>query len=192
MELTADLLSDIIHNQILNDENFNEALELVRKNSSGSIWLIGGFLYKNIAHALYGSPKSTKDFDFVIEKAKDNLALPEGWIRISNHFNGIKFVSSGSQIDFIPLADLYYIKANNLKPSIDNFLDGGGLNIHGLVYDLTEERVFGSIGLNALEQRTISAYNLPMLKHAARLYGRTPNQIIRTKADELNFQAVLL
>lgn len=186
MELKTERLAEIIES-IISDKDFHEAFDITRENSSGSIWLIGGFLYKNIANALYGSNKSTKDFDFIVEKEKNNLILPEGWKITKNHFDNPKFTNREKQIDFIPLDKIYYIKANNLTPSIDNFLEGGGLNIHCIAYDILKKELLGKAGIKALEERTISAYNLKMLEHARELYGKTPNEQIKKKAEELGF-----
>lgn len=189
MELPNEKLIEIINNSILPDKDFQEALDIARANSSGKIWLIGGFLYKNLAHSLYGSKKSTKDFDLIVEKANSRLVLPENWIAKENHFSSPKFISGGKQIDFIPLSNIYYIKTKSLVPCINNYLEAGGLNIHCLAYDILEKKVLGSIGIKALEQRIISVYNLEMLEHQARIYGKIPNEIIKTKAEELGFEA---
>ena len=164
----------------------------MKDNSFGKIWLVGGFLYKNIASSLYSSQKSTKDFDLVVEEAKSNLLLPEGWKITTNHFDGIKFVNGKKKIDFMPLANLYYIKNNHLSHCINNFLEGGGLNIHCLAYDILGEKVVGDVGIKALEDKVISAYNLEMLEYGARLYGKTSNEVIRQKAKELGFKAQLI
>lgn len=78
MKTLGKKLTEIVDGEIFSDLDFQEALEIGRKNSHGKIWLIGGFLYKNLAHSLYGSKKSTKDFDLVIEDPKSNLVLPRG------------------------------------------------------------------------------------------------------------------
>jgi len=192
MELSTQRLIEIINDSILLDKDFQESLDIVRKNSSGKIWLVGGFLYKNLAHSLYGSKKSTKDFDLIVEKSNDKLILPENWRIKKNHFDGIKFVNREKQIDFMPLDNIYYIKTNNLNPSINNFLEGGALNIHYLAYDILGEEILGDIGIKSLGQRVISVYNLEMLKYGARLYGKNPNGIIKAKAEELEFKAQLV
>ena len=192
MKLSHEKLIEIINNSILPDKDFQEALDIVRKNSSGKIWLIGGFLYKNLAHGLYGSKKSTKDFDLIIENANTELFLPENWTEKENHFSSPKFINGKKQIDFIPLSNLYYIKTKSLVSNINNFLEGGGLNIHCLAYDIFEKEILGDIGIKALEQKIISVYNLEMLEYGAKIYGRTPNEIIKTKAEDLGFDARLI
>jgi len=192
MKLLKEELTKIVDKSILSDEDFQEAFQIAKENSSGRIWLIGGFLYKNIAHALYDSKKSTKDFDLIVEKANEELMIPEGWRRTSNHFNGIKFVNGEKQIDFIPLNDIYYISHNNLVPCIDNFLEGGALNIYCISYDILGKEILGEVGIKGLEQKTVSAYNLRMLWYGAELYGKTPNEMIIKKAEELKFKAQLI
>jgi len=45
-ELFADIVSE--------NETFNVALHIVKENSlDGKIWLIGGFLYRNLVNSLY-------------------------------------------------------------------------------------------------------------------------------------------
>jgi hypothetical protein len=173
---------DIINDIILPDKNFQEALGIARNNSYGKIWLIGGFLYKSLVH------KPSKDFDIVVEEAKSSLIVPEGWERRINHFKGIKLVNGKKEIDFMPLADTYYIKTKNLIPSIDNFLEGAGLNIHCLAYDILDKKIIGDAGIRSLEDKTVSAYNREMLEYGASLYGKTPNEMIKQKAEELGFR----
>lgn len=192
MNLSREKLIDIIKNSILPDKDFQEALDIVRENSSGKIWLIGGFLYKNLAHSLYGSKKSTKDFDLIIENANTELVLPENWVEKENHFGSPKLINGEKQIDFIPLSNLYYIQTKNLVPCINNFLEGGGLNIHCLSYDIFGKEILGDIGIKSLEQKIISVYNLEMLEYGAKIYEKTPNEIIKTKAEELGFRAQLI
>ncbi len=192
MNLSNQRLIEIIDNLIIPDKDFQEALDIAKENSSGKIWLIGGFLYKNLAYSLYGSKKSTKDFDLIVENTNDKIILPENWIKRENNFFSPKFINGEKQIDFIPLSNIYYIKTKGLVPCINNFLKGGGLNIHCLAYDILNKEIFGDVGIKALEQKIISAYNLEMLQYGARKYGKTPNEMIKTKAEELGFNAQLI
>ncbi|MEK6913798.1 MAG: hypothetical protein AABW47_03975 [Nanoarchaeota archaeon] len=188
MKLSHEKLVEIVNDSILPNRDFQEALNIVRENSSGKIWLVGGFLYKNLAHYLYGSKKSTKDFDLIVENSNDKLTLPKDWAIRKNHFDGLKFVNEEKQIDFIPLARVCYCEG---YPSIDNFLKSGGLNIHCLAYDIFNNEILGEVGIKALEQKIIASYNLKVLEEGTRRYGRTPNDLIKTKAEELGFKAQL-
>lgn len=81
---------------------------------------------------------------------------------------------------------------NSLTPSIYNFLEGGGLNIHCIAYDLLERDIIGDVGIKALEEKVIAAYNLEMLRYGTSLYGKDPNDAIIKKAEELGFRAQLI
>ena len=47
---------------------FHEAITIVKSNSKGKVWLIGGSIYRTIANQLYNVQKPSVDFDFIIEK----------------------------------------------------------------------------------------------------------------------------
>jgi hypothetical protein len=197
MKLSNKILLDIVNNLILPDKDFQKALKLTKANSSGKIWLIGGFLYKNLAHSLYGSRKSTKDFDLIVEYPNDKIILPDDWKITKNHFNNNKLISNQMQIDFIPLTDLAlpknpYSYEKNPIPSINHFLESGGLNIHCIAYDIFDKKIIGDVGIKALEEKIISAYNLEMLEYGPKKYEKTPNDIIKKKAEELGFEYKLV
>jgi len=40
-------LSGILRDTLSVDENFHDALGIIKQNCQGRIWLIGGYLYKN-------------------------------------------------------------------------------------------------------------------------------------------------
>lgn len=63
--------SKIIQKTINEDREFKSALEIVKKNSNGKIWVAGSFIFRNLASATYGLPKPIfKDYDFIVEKNK--------------------------------------------------------------------------------------------------------------------------
>lgn len=194
MKLSREVLSRIFQQVAAEDTKFQESLEVVRQNSSGRIWLTGGFLYKNLAHYLYGSKKETKDFDFIVEKANPSIILPDGWHQEINRFGNLKFINRSKEIedDFILLPEMFYIKESKLTPRIANYFAGMPLNIHCLAYDIQEQKVIGMTGIRALEERIVRAHNLEMLKYGARAYHTTPNDMIRKKASELGFLVELI
>jgi len=189
MILTSRCLSEIFSEITKDDESFWQAVDIARKNSSGKMWLIGGYLYKNLAHYLYGSKRSTKDFDLVVERANEDLVLSRGWHFTTNRFDNPKFSNGKLEFDFIPLEKIYYIVANGLEPSIENYFDGAPLNIHCFAYDIDERKVFGEVGVRALEERVVKVHNLNMLKYGAEKYNMTVNEMIKEKAEELGFKA---
>ena len=189
MTLTKESLLDIVKERILEDEGFKEALEITRINSSGKIWLIGGFLYKNLVDALYGTcSKPAKDFDLIVEKANKRIVLPVGWKKKMNNFGNPRFFNGELEIDFIPLESIYYIKRNKLEPRIENFLVGVPLNIHFLVYDIFKKEIFGDIGIKALEEKVVKVYNKKMADCCARKYNKTADAMVKEKAEALGFK----
>lgn len=189
MTLTKEGLLDIIREKILKGEGFKEALEITRINSSGKIWLIGGALYKTLVDALYGTcKKPTKDFDFIVEKANEKLVLPDGWKQETNNFGNPRLYKEQTEIDFIPLETIYYIKRNKLKPRIENFLAGVPLNIHFLVYNVFDNKIFGDVGIKALEEKVVRVYNKKMADYCARKYNKTIDAMIKEKAEALGFK----
>ncbi len=193
MKLIRNDSLNIIKEKILKDEFFEEALDMIKKNSSGKIWLIGGFLYKNLVAELYGTcKKPAKDIDLIVEKANKKLILPTGWKKETNTFGNPKLFNERIEIDFIPLDKMYYIKKYKLKPCINSHLESVPLNIHYLVYDIFNNEIIGDIGIRALEKKVVSAYNLEMLKYGAKKYNTTVNDMIKEKADALGFRAELI
>jgi len=192
MKLSREILSRAFQQIAAEDKDFQLTSEIVRQNSSGKIWLIGGFLYKNLTHILYNFGRSAKDFDFIVEKANPHTILPEGWQQETNTFGNPKLFNKGLKIDFIPLEGVYYIRKNRLKPCIANYFAGAPFNIHCLAYDIKEQKVIGIAGIKALEERVVRAHNLEMLEYGARMYQTTPNDMIRKKASELGFKAELI
>ena len=55
---TADEFREII----LRDEKYLGTLDIVRENSSGKIWLLGGAIY---GHLLFGEGAKIKDYDLI-------------------------------------------------------------------------------------------------------------------------------
>jgi len=190
MKLTRKDLLSIVKDKILSDNDFKEALEITRRNSSGKIWLIGGFLYKNLVDGLYGTcKKPAKDFDLIVERTNKQLILPDGWKRVTNTFGNPKLFNEENEIDFIPLKNIYYIKKNKLEPTINNYFKSVPFNIHYLIYDIFADGLSGKIGVRALEEKTVAVHNLEMAKYGAKKYHTTINKMIREKAEALGFKA---
>src|SRR3989338_7734962 len=98
-------------------QEFTEALEIVRRNSSVKIWLIGGFVYRTIASQLYGLPKPEVDLDFVVEVPVQEFDLPNGWRADINRFGNPKLVNGKKQIDYVPLKNIYSILQRQVEPT---------------------------------------------------------------------------
>lgn len=81
---------------------FAQALEVIKKNSKGKSWLIGGCVCRSIIEGLYGipMPKET-DFDVIVEHLLP-LTLPNGWTSKVNSYGNPKLIGPAYSINMIP------------------------------------------------------------------------------------------
>jgi hypothetical protein len=169
---------------------YSEAVGIVKRNSSGNIWLIGGMVFRTLASQLYGLPKPEVDFDFIVENANVQIILPKGWEERKNRFGNPKFVNGEKQIDFVPLNNVYSITSRKLDPSIENFLSGTPLTIQAVVYDIINKRLIGERGIDAIKRKVVEVNDLQFAEYAAQKKEKSLNQYIREKADELGFTSI--
>src|SRR3990167_4093868 len=160
MNITQSFLSGV-----KNCQEFIEALEIVKRNSSGKIWLIGGFVYRTITSQLYGLPKPEVDLDFVVENSVLEFDLPDGWIVNINRYGNPKLVNGKKKIDYVPLRNIHSIIQRKIEPTIENFLTGVPLTVQSVVYDVNENRVIGEIGINALQRKVVEANNVSFAEY---------------------------
>jgi len=106
---------------INSDNGYRKSLQVVRDNSSWRVWLFGGAVYKNLAHILYGSLVSKKDYDFLVDSLNYPLTLPKGFQEVRNRFGNLK-IKGPVEIDVVLLRQVYWIDTGS--PNIDGFLEG--------------------------------------------------------------------
>jgi hypothetical protein len=176
-----------------NNAELCEGIEIIRKNSQGKIWLMGSFVYKNIASAMYGIPKPEVDLDFLVEHPVGSFSLPKGWSVETNRHGNPKFVNGEKKIDYVPLKSLYSINFRELEPTIDNFLIGTPFTIQSMIYDIEKQNVILSEqGLDALLRRVVQVQDPYLASYAAVKKGKTVNEMIQKKAEELQFEPIFL
>jgi len=183
--------SEIFKKCIKGDKRLEEALELIRQNSKGRIWLVGGYVFRNLAHALYGTPKPNGcDFDFVAEELTETNLLP-GWRVKQNTYGSPKFYKGTLTIDLWPLKDTKSIIRRKLEPTIENFLTGVSFTVQSIAYDLCQSKIIGEIGIRALETKTIDIHDLEDLETYTNKRGIATEDYIREKFNDwkpLNFE----
>lgn len=173
-----------------NCEEFVEALDIVKKNSSGKIWLIGGFVYRTIASQLYGLKKFDADLDFIIENPVNDFDLPSGWKIDVNRFGNIKLVNGNKHIDYVPLNNIHSIIQRKIEPTIENFLVCVPLTIQSIVYDIDDNKIIGEIGMSAIQKRVIEVNDLSFAEYAAKNKNKSLREMIQEKADSLGFAPI--
>jgi hypothetical protein len=169
---------------------FEEAVEIIKANSEGSSWLIGGFVCRAIIQELYGVPMSKDvDFDFIVENPK-KLKLPEGWKIEQNSYGNPKFISSSYEIDYVPLTTVHSITRRGLEPTFANYLSGTPLTIQSIAFDVKSQQVIGDIGIKAIRDKTVGINDLEQAKHRAEKKGKTVEELVKGVADEFGFTSI--
>ncbi len=167
---------------------FLEVLDLVRKNSQGKIWLMGGFLYKNLARELYGKPTEIyiKDLDFLVEYKNDLLQEIRGWQIYTNSYGSQNYMTDTVRTSFTEIRKA--IRANKMNNfTVDEFIHRTPLTIQSIVYDIDEEKIVGNIGVNALLNKTIQVNNFEQAELYVHLKNKTIEQWLDEKKAELGF-----
>ena len=167
---------------------FEEAMEIVMSNSDGNVWLIGGMVYRGIAHELYGTDLPKVDFDFVVEKPKESYVLPNDWTVLQNSYGNPKFTNGTYEIDFVPLASVFSITRRKITPTFENFLTGTPLNIQSIAYCVKKGTVVGDIGINGIRDKVIRVNDPEEAIVYARLKGKSLEDIMLEKANQLGFR----
>jgi tRNA nucleotidyltransferase/poly(A) polymerase len=190
VEFTSENLGRILINRLRKNENFDEIISIVKNNSQGNIYLVGGTVSRTLASELYGGKQKNQDFDFVVDVLNDELKIPEGWTVTHHKFNNPTFKKNDIEIDIFPISDHQYIKNNNLEPTIENFLAGVPFSIQALVFDIKHEKLIGKDGIEALKNRKFKVHNVESAKEVAKRKGVSINKRMMQKAESMNFEII--
>ena len=192
--MTGKEITKLFLESVRDNNDFKEAIDLVKNNSNGGeVWLIGGFLYQNIAAQLYGLEKQkAKDIDFIVENPADKIIFPDNWEEKITSYNNPKLIrNDGLIVDLVPLKEINSIVRRNLPATIENYLIGVPLNIQSIVFDVNNSRVFGDIGINALLNKIVSINNLEEAKISSEHKKKSIEEIVKEKADMLGFRIII-
>lgn len=172
----------------LDNEIFVEVLRLVRENSEGKVWLMGGFLYKNLARELYGYPTEvyTADLDFVLEKKADKLKEIPGWEIYTNSYGSQNYQNEKVRTSFTDIRKA--IRMTPMKePTIEQFITHTPLTIQSIAYDINESKLFGDIGIQALLEKRVEINDHKQAEYYSERKGKTVEIVLEEKRRELNF-----
>ena len=147
-----------------------------------------------MVNSLYGKSSLIKDIDFIIEKPKTMIELPEGWKAEKNRLGNPKFIEehSGFTIDFVPLEKVHGLLPKDYPPKIKDYLRLTPLNLGSLAYDTNAKILIGGEGILGVMQKIISVNNLETALAQAKRNNTTINEIMMEKAEELGFGARLI
>ena len=168
------------------NEDYHGALQIVRNNSSGGVWMIGGAVYRTL---MFDDCEQAKDFDFIADIIRNDrgLFVPAKYWARRNRFGGLKFVASDVEIDLAALSDVYHICKKRVGVKIGNYLKYVPFNIHSIVWDVSEQKIFGDVGIKAMADRVLRVNDLEMAEDMAERYGMTVQEALEKKAMELDF-----
>lgn len=171
----------------IKDPIFLEVLSLVKQNSKGKIWVIGGFLYRNLISSLYGSGEIYNyDIDFIVEERSDVLKEISGWRIEINNYGSQNYVRSGNKMSFTDIRKA--IRVSGLQnPTIEKFIKETPLNIQSITYDLEENKIIGEKGIEAILTKMIKINNVEQADFYAKRKGKKIEEIIKEKMKELGF-----
>lgn len=151
--------SDVIDaflNNLERDRSYQEAVQIVKENALGRIWLVGSGLYGNMISVKYGTRPQNNDWDFVVEEAITPLQLPANWRREKNRSGTIKLVREDiSKIDLIPIDAIKSFERRFVEPTIENYLTGVPLTIQSCAMDLETKEIIGDKFWDSLETQII-------------------------------------
>ena len=178
-----------IFKPFLDNPIFKETSSLVEQNSQGKIWIIGWFVYKNLASSLYGTVQYEYDIDFIVEHKNEILKKVDDWnIEVNSYLNP-NYVREGNKMSFTDIHKT--IRASGFgSQTIEDFILYTPLNIQSIAYDILDDKLIGDIGINALKEKIVKVNNLAQAEFFAQRKNKTLKEIITEKARELDFQAV--
>ncbi|PIN81013.1 hypothetical protein COV11_02830 [Candidatus Woesearchaeota archaeon CG10_big_fil_rev_8_21_14_0_10_30_7] len=179
-------LENVFNESVQNNDCFFQALDLVRLNAKGKIWLIGGFLYRSLASKLYDLPSPDCDLDFIVEEPAI-IYLSNGWVGTVNKYGNPKLNRENVSVDYVPLNTVQSIIKRDLSPTIENYLTGTPLTIQSIAYDVKERRIIGEQGIKSLLDRVVAINNVEQALIYSQRKNKSIDLILKEKADSLKF-----
>ena len=179
-DLKPEKFSDWFNKFVSQSQDYFEALNTVRNNSNGGIWLIGGAVYRPL---LFGDCEQAKDFDFIVEEFQENFV--RDYFLLRSRFGGFKLVKRESQIDIVPLSDVVQIKELALEAKIENYLAHTPFNIHSIAYDVGKKEVIGEVGKKAIREKVLRVHDYKMARRMSEAYSKPIGELLEKKAMEI-------
>lgn len=195
------------------DPKFEDAYKLVRANSKGKLWAIGGKVYRNLLELSFEEDFGSKscDFDFLCEKLTWFRHIPKELLKevtveyaystgkeMRNPFTKTtneldrcpRFISNDLSVDLISIKKARGIIENKLPKTINGYLAGVPLDIQACVLDLqTEIFHFNNNFRQAYLSKTVDINNHNQVMGCADRKGISQGEYVRRKADSIKFKS---
>ncbi len=189
MNFTTEYLGKLLLDYLNKNKDFSKIISIVKSNSKGNIYLIGGTVSRTLNRLIYGGKIELCDFDFIVDQVNEKISLPSEYTVDFEKFNNptIHKLNSNIEIDIFPISDVKYIKENNLEPTIENFLNGSPFTIQSLAFDINTEKLIGDKGIQALKNKVFEINNKEAALYVAIRKGISIEERMKQKADSMNF-----
>jgi len=168
--MEAGQLSEILEKELVGNHQYQEVLEIFEGNSSGSVWLVGGMVYKTLINKLYQTSITTDDFDFVTHK-EDIFDLPAGWSEQKTKHGEPRLQREDIRVDIMWLENMHSILERGLDYKIEHYLSGVPLTIQSIAYDVREKTLLGTVGIEAILSKTVGVMNQDEYDYCLKMYG---------------------
>ncbi len=188
--ITHKTMEKALIEELKKSKEYLEALKIVKSNSQGKIWLIGGMVSRSIIKSIYGHLQLKHDLDFLVEKLNNKLVIPKNWKISKNRFENPKLIKGNTEVDIVPLETAEYIRENKLKPSIKNFLAGTPLDIQAVAFDIEKEKLIGPLGIKALQKKEVRINNSKRFLARTQRKSRTSEELLQQTAKSLKFKPI--
>ena len=183
-------LSLLLTECLENNPTYCEVLEIVKKNSEGKIWLVGGAIFRTLIKTLYGWQTVISDWDFIPEKITNPITLTDGWLDGKNKFGNPRVQKGGTVLDIIPLNNIVRLRVRNLEPTIENYLIRVPFTIQRLAYDVNEKiLVRSAVGIERLLTKTVAINDQIESAYLTQRKNYKGSQLLVKIAEELGFEA---
>lgn len=187
------LYTGLFNEAVEGNEYLQMAIDIIRENSKGDIYVIGGFIYRNIANLLYPNVSLTTDIDFVVTgPINKDLRIPSGCEVKVNSYGCPKFIiKDGYTVDISSLVNRKSLVSRGMDQNIYNLLTVIPLGIQSIVYDLRSRVVMGEIGMTAIDQKIVKVLDRVQALGYGIRKTKCINRIIMEKASSLGFTPVI-
>lgn len=191
IDFSEEALTKIFVKKLSSIPDYKLCSDIIKKNTTGKIWLVGGIVSRLLIEELYNIPQKEFDFDFLVEEVNENIILPKGWILKQKYHGNPTFIKDNLEIDIFPIKTHNYISSNNLSPTIDNFFKGVPYTIQAMAFDIEKQIIVGETGIDALQKREYRVNNMQEARKMAERKGISVNDRITAKAKSLGLQPIL-
>lgn len=201
LELEIGKLSALLTSSLSSRPEYIEAHALAKYfSTSGTLWLAGGQIYRTIVNKLYRQPMlNIFDFDFLIERPIqqwDDVVVPN-WQRSSTGTGGVRLQQGKKQVDIAYLTQAVHVddavrtQTMTTDELLTSYFRRTPLTIQSIVYNTSTGMLMGSIGVEAIIERTVAINGRFECEAYCRRHGFTIEDFVQQKASSLGFRAII-